>query len=233
MADEHMADETGLDEPANDGDITADILLRAYAYGVFPMGEARDDPALYWVDPTERGILPLDHIHLPRKLKSTIRRELFDVTIDTDFRTVMSACAEPAPGRTGTWINDRILDLYAELHDRGHAHSVECRQNGELVGGLYGVSLGAAFFGESMFSRRTDASKVALAHLIARLKRGGFTLLDTQFVTDHLAQFGAVAIPRDVYRVRLAEAIRLNGDFYSLPVGVAGEEIVQSVSHTS
>ena len=228
-----MADESGLDEPANDGDITADILLRAYAYGVFPMGESRDDPALYWVDPTERGILPLDAIHLPRKLRSTIRKELFDVTVDTDFRAVMVACAEPATDRTGTWINDRILDLYSELHARGHAHSVECRQDGELVGGLYGVSLGAAFFGESMFSRRTDASKVALAYLIARLKRGGFTLLDTQFVTDHLAQFGAVAIPRDEYRERLADAIRLSGDFYSLPAGTTGDEIVQSVSHTS
>ena len=221
------------DDTDTDGEITADILLRAYAYGVFPMGESRDDPSLYWVDPQERGIIPLDDFKLPRKLRSTVRKCPFKVTIDTEFRAVMEACALPAPGRSGTWINDRIVDLYCELHERGYAHSVECWNDQQLVGGLYGVSLGAAYFGESMFSRETDASKIALTYLVARLRRGGFKLLDTQFVTDHLAQFGAVEIPRDEYRRRLAEAITLPSDFYSLDAGAAAEEIVQSVSQTS
>lgn len=221
------------DDTETDGEITADILLRAYAYGVFPMGESRDDPSLYWVDPQERGIIPLDGFKLPRKLRSTVRKSPFKVTIDTSFRAVMEACALPAPGRSGTWINDRIVDLYCELHERGYAHSVECWKDQQLVGGLYGVSLGAAYFGESMFSRETDASKIALTYLVARLRRGGFKLLDTQFVTDHLAQFGALEIPRDEYRRRLAEAITLQSDFYSLDAGAAAEEIVQSVSQTS
>lgn len=221
------------DDPDSDGEITADILLRAYAYGVFPMGESRDDPSLYWVDPQERGIIPLDGFKLPRKLRSTIRKAPFRVTIDTSFRDVMEACALPAPGRSGTWINDRIVDLYCELHERGYAHSVECWKDQQLVGGLYGVSLGAAYFGESMFSRETDASKIALAYLVARLRHGGFKLLDTQFVTDHLAQFGAIEIPRDEYRSRLADAIAQPSDFYSLGAGAAAEEIVQSVSQTS
>ncbi len=221
------------DDTDTDGEITADILLRAYAYGVFPMGESRDDPSLYWVDPQERGIIPLDGFKLPRKLRSTVRKSPFNVTIDTAFRAVMEACALPAPGRSGTWINDRIVDLYCELHERGYAHSVECWKGQQLVGGLYGVSLGAAYFGESMFSRETDASKIALTYLVARLRRGGFKLLDTQFVTDHLAQFGALEIPRDEYRQRLAEAITLPSDFYSLDAGAAADEIVQSVSQTS
>lgn len=221
------------DDTDTDGEITADILLRAYAYGVFPMGESRDDPSLYWVDPQERGIIPLDGFKLPRKLRSTVRKSPFNVTIDTAFRDVMEACALPAPGRSGTWINDRIVDLYCELHERGYAHSVECWKGQQLVGGLYGVSLGAAYFGESMFSRETDASKIALTYLVARLRRGGFKLLDTQFVTDHLAQFGALEIPRDEYRRRLAEAITLPSDFYSLDAGAAADEIVQSVSQTS
>lgn len=221
------------DDTETDGEITADILLRAYAYGVFPMGESRDDPSLYWVDPQERGIIPLDGFKLPRKLRSTVRKSPFKVTIDTAFRDVMEACALPAPGRSGTWINDRIVDLYCELHERGYAHSVECWKDEQLVGGLYGVSLGAAYFGESMFSRETDASKIALTYLVARLRRGGFKLLDTQFVTDHLAQFGALEIPRDEYRRRLAEAITLPSDFYSLDPDATAEEIVQSVSQTS
>lgn len=221
------------DDTETDGEITADILLRAYAYGVFPMGESRDDPSLYWVDPQERGIIPLDGFKLPRKLRSTVRKSPFKVTIDTAFRAVMEACALPAPGRSGTWINDRIVDLYCQLHERGYAHSVECWKDQQLVGGLYGVSLGAAYFGESMFSRETDASKIALTYLVARLRRGGFKLLDTQFVTNHLAQFGALEIPRDEYRRRLAEAITLPSDFYSLDAGAAPEEIVQSVSQTS
>ncbi|MGD1935616.1 MAG: leucyl/phenylalanyl-tRNA--protein transferase [Candidatus Phaeomarinobacter sp.] len=221
------------EDTETDGEITADILLRAYAYGVFPMGESRDDPSLYWVDPQERGIIPLNAFKLPRKLRSTVRKAPFEVTTDRAFRTVMEACASPAEGRSGTWINDRIVDLYCELHERGFAHSVECWKDGNLVGGLYGVSLGAAYFGESMFSRVTDASKVALVYLVARLRHGGFQLLDTQFVTDHLAQFGAVEIPRDEYRARLALAIEQPADFYSLAADAALDEIVQSVSHTS
>ncbi|MGB6086075.1 leucyl/phenylalanyl-tRNA--protein transferase [Parvibaculum sp.] len=214
-------------------EIDADMLLRAYAYGVFPMAESRDDPQLYWIDPEARGVLPLDKFHVPRRLKRTIRQRLFDVRIDTSFREVMLGCAEAAPGRDGTWINARILELYTELHERGHAHSVECWRDGKLVGGLYGVSIGAAFFGESMFSRETDASKVALVYLVARLIRGGYKLLDTQFVTTHLAQFGAREISREAYRERLARAIATDADFYSLALDTAPEEILQSVSQIS
>ncbi len=180
-------------------DIDAEVLLRAYAYGVFPMAESRDDPELYWIDPEVRGILPLDAFHVPKRLKRTVRQQPFEIRIDTAFREVMLGCAEAAPNRDGTWINERIVGLYCELHARGRAHSVECWQGEKLAGGLYGVSLGAAFFGESMFSRVTDASKVALVHLVARLIRGGYTLLDTQFVTSHLKQFGAIEISRDLY----------------------------------
>ena len=214
-------------------DIDAEVLLRAYAYGVFPMAESRDDPELYWIDPEARGILPLDAFHVPKRLKRTIRRHPFDIRIDTAFREVMLGCAEAAPNRDGTWINERIVGLYCELHERGRAHSVECWQEGELVGGLYGVSLGAAFFGESMFSRVTDASKVALVYLVARLIRGGYRLLDTQFVTSHLKQFGAVEISRDKYRARLMEATAATGDFYSLPEDADPEEVLQSVTQMS
>lgn len=213
--------------------IDADVLLRAYAYGVFPMAETRDDPDLYWIDPERRGILPLDGFHLPRRLKRTVRSQPFEVRIDTAFRDVMLACAESAPDREGTWINDRILDLYCELFARGNAHSVECWQSGRLVGGLYGVSLGAAFFGESMFSRETDASKVALVYLVARLIAGGYKLLDTQFVTEHLKQFGTVEIPRDAYRARLHLATLEEADFYRLPLDAGAEEVLQVLSHTS
>ncbi|KAB7740520.1 leucyl/phenylalanyl-tRNA--protein transferase [Parvibaculum sedimenti] len=213
--------------------VDADVLLRAYAYGVFPMAESRDDPELYWIDPERRGILPLDGFHLPRRLKRTVRSAPFEVRIDTSFRGVMLACAESAPDREGTWINDRILDLYGELFARGNAHSVECWQSGRLVGGLYGVSLGAAFFGESMFSRETDASKVALVYLIARLIAGGYKLLDTQFVTEHLKQFGTIEIPRDIYRARLHLATLEEADFYRLPLDAGPEEVLQVLSHTS
>ena len=216
-----------------DGEITSDILLRAYAYGVFPMGESRDDAALYWVDPEMRGVIPLDRFHLPRSLKRTVRRAPFEIRIDTAFRQTMLACAGPGPGRRGTWINDRIVELYCGLHARGHAHSVECWESNRLVGGLYGVSLGAAFFGESMFSHRRDSSKVALVYLVARLRAGGFTLLDTQFVTEHLAQFGTEAIPRAEYRTRLDEAVSRRADFYSLPEDASPDAILQSVSQTS
>lgn len=214
-------------------EIDADMLLRAYAYGVFPMAESRDEPELYWIDPEARGVLPLDRFHVPRRLKRTVHQGLFEVRIDTAFREVMLGCAEAAPGRDGTWINTRILDLYTELHERGNAHSVECWRGGKLVGGLYGVSIGAAFFGESMFSRETDASKVALVHLVARLIRGGYKLLDTQFVTAHLAQFGAREISREAYRDKLARAIATGADFYSLALDAAPEEVLQSVSQIS
>ena len=213
--------------------IDTDVLLRAYAFGVFPMAEARDDPQLYWIDPERRGILPLDRFHLPKRLRRTVRAGRFEVRIDTAFREVMLGCAQGAPDREGTWINDRIVDLYVELFARGNAHSVECWRDGRLVGGLYGVSLGAAFFGESMFSRETDASKVALVYLVARLRAGGYRLLDTQFVTSHLAQFGTIEISRDEYRLRLHEATAAAADFYCLPLDADPEAVLQVLSHTS
>ena len=187
--------------------LTPEIVLRAYAEGLFPMAERRDDPTLYRVSPEQRGIIPLDAFHVPRRLARTVRSDIFHVSVDTAFGEVMRACAAPAKNREETWINDGILELYAALHASGHAHSLECRRDGRLVGGLYGVRLGGAFFGESMFSRETDASKVALVHLVARLRLGGFKLLDAQFRTDHLARFGAVEIPRTAYLAELNEAI--------------------------
>ena len=187
--------------------LTPEILLRAYAEGLFPMAERRGDPTLYWVSPDKRGILPLDKLHVPRRLARTLRAERFTLTADMAFRDVMEACAAPGPGRPESWINDEILRLYTALHAGGHAHSIECWQDGELAGGLYGVRLGAAFFGESMFSRRRDASKVALVHLVEGLKRGGFILLDTQFLTAHLARFGAIEVPRQQYLMKLNTAL--------------------------
>ena len=187
--------------------LTPEILLRAYAEGLFPMAERRDDPALYWVSPEQRGIIPLDHFHVPHRLARTVRSERFDVTSDIAFHDVMQGCAEPAPGREQTWINDEIFRLYLALHAGGHAHSVECWRNGTLAGGLYGVALGGVFFGESMFSYERDASKVALVHLVERLRQGGFVLLDTQFLTKHLAAFGAYEIPRAQYLNLLHQAI--------------------------
>jgi leucyl/phenylalanyl-tRNA---protein transferase len=189
------------------GALTPELLLQAYANGLFPMAEQRSDPTLYWVAPEMRGIFPLDAFHVPKRLARTVRADKFQVTADACFERVMRACAAPAPGREETWINDEILRLYALLHTSGHAHSIESWQNGALVGGLYGVTLGGAFFGESMFSTATDASKVALAHLVARLKVGGFALLDAQFLTPHLASLGAIEIPRDAYLKRLAAAL--------------------------
>jgi leucyl/phenylalanyl-tRNA--protein transferase len=183
--------------------LTPQMLLAAYAQGLFPMGERRDDPALYWVSPDLRGIIPLDAFHVPHRLARTVRSGRFAVTTDTAFGDVMRACA----ARAETWINDEILRLYQALYASGQAHSVECRRDGELVGGLYGVTLGAAFFGESMFSTARDASKVALVHLVRALNRGGFTLLDTQFLTAHLARFGTVEVPRDQYLLLLQDAI--------------------------
>jgi len=194
--------------------ITADTLIRAYSIGIFPMAETAEDPELFWVEPEKRGILPLDGFHLSRRLARTVRADRFAVTCDTDFAAVIDGCAAPAPGRNGTWINREIRRLYGELFERGLVHTVECRQDGVLVGGLYGVALGGAFFGESMFSRATDASKVALVHLVARLRVGGFALLDCQFVTSHLGRFGTVEIPRRAYRARLADALPLAADFH-------------------
>lgn len=187
--------------------LTPEILLRAYAEGLFPMAERRGDPTLYWVSPDKRGIIPLDGFHVPRRLARTARSGAFTITSDRAFRAVMEACAAPGPGREESWINDEILRLYTALHIGGHAHSVECWQGDRLVGGLYGVRLGAAFFGESMFSRVRDASKVALVSLVEGLNRGGFVLLDTQFITAHLARFGAVEIPRQQYLRRLHDAL--------------------------
>ena len=194
--------------------VTPELLLAAYAQGIFPMAERRNDPDLFWVSPELRGIIPLDAFHVPKRLARTVRSDRFTVRINTAFGDVMRACAAPGPGREESWINAEILSLYATLHARGHAHSVECWREEKLVGGLYGVSLKSAFFGESMFSHERDASKVALAHLVARLIRGRFTLLDAQFLTEHLAQFGAIAIPRVDYLKRLSKALETEAPFY-------------------
>jgi leucyl/phenylalanyl-tRNA--protein transferase len=203
--------------------LTPAILLRAYAEGIFPMAERRGDPDLFWVSPEMRGIIPLDDFHVPRRLARTVRSDRFEVTADLAFIDVMRACAEPAPDRAESWINDEIVRLYTALHATGHAHSIECWREGKLAGGLYGVKLGAAFFGESMFTRERDASKVALVHLVARLRRGGFGLLDTQFLTAHLARFGTIEIPRAQYRALLARAISHDAAFYwPAPSGKSG-----------
>lgn len=189
--------------PRDFAPVTPQMLLSAYASGIFPMAEGRDDPEIYWVDPKERGILPLDGFVLSRSLARIIRRGIFRVTLNEDFAGTVAGCAD----RDETWINGEIADLYARLHAAGVAHSIEVRQGDALVGGVYGVALGGAFFGESMFSRRRDASKVALAHAVAMLRRDGFTLFDTQFPTDHLASLGGLAIPRADYRARLRDAL--------------------------
>jgi leucyl/phenylalanyl-tRNA---protein transferase len=186
-------------------EITPQVLLKAYACGIFPMAESAEDNALYWIEPERRGILPLDRVHVPRSLARTIKRGGFEVRIDHDFDAVIEGCAAPRPGRRSTWINTRIRALYAELFRLGHCHTVEVWQDGTLIGGLYGVHLGRAFFGESMFSTARDASKIALIYLVARLKYGGFELLDTQFVTEHLARFGAIEVGRAEFQ-RLLEA---------------------------
>jgi leucyl/phenylalanyl-tRNA--protein transferase len=193
--------------------LTPELLIQAYSVGIFPMAESGDDDEIFWVDPDPRGILPLDGFHVPKRLRRTVRQDLFRVDCDTAFAEVVESCAEPAPDRPSTWINDEIVSLYVGLHRLGAAHSVEVWAGEELVGGLYGVAIGGAFFGESMFSRVTDASKVALVHLVARLRLGGFRLLDTQFVTEHLRRFGAIEIPRTEYRRRLAAALRAKAHF--------------------
>ena len=202
-------------------EITPDILLRAYSVGLFPMAESADDPSLFWVDPEERGIFPLDRLVVSRSLAKTVRSDRFEVRVDTDYEAVLDGCAAPSPGRDGTWINARIRSLYRALFERGQVHTIEVWSNGVLTGGLYGVAIGAAFFGESMFHRETDASKVALVHLVARLRVGGFRLLDTQFVTDHLATLGAIAIPKEAYHLQLADAVARQADFWRWPRGAA------------
>lgn len=200
-----MAGRRGRYYPA----ITPDILLRAYSIGLFPMAEAADDPEIFWVEPEIRGVLPLDAFHISKSLAKAVRQKPFDIRFDTSFEQVVGMCAQSAPDRPNTWINSTIRKLYAELHAMGHAHSVEAWDGNELVGGLYGVSLGAAFFGESMFSRRTNASKICLVHLVERLKSRGFALLDTQFTTDHLKTFGTIDIPKADYQKLLQAAVDL------------------------
>jgi leucyl/phenylalanyl-tRNA--protein transferase len=212
--------------------ITPDLLVRAYAAGIFPMADSAEDAELYWVDPQLRGIIPLDRFHVPQRLRRTIRAGRFEIRVDSAFEAVVRGCAAPDEGRERTWINDEIVRLYGALAERGLAHSVESWQDGALVGGLYGVSLGGAFFGESMFSRVTDASKVALVHLVARLVAGGYVLLDTQFVTAHLARFGAIEIPRAEYRRRLEAALTVPARFQPF---LSGDPLalVQSSTQTS
>jgi leucyl/phenylalanyl-tRNA--protein transferase len=205
-------------------DITPELLLRAYACGIFPMAESADDPALHWYEPKRRGIIPLDAFHIPRSLAKRVRSDAFEIAVDRDFPAVIEACAAAAPGRETTWINSTIRELYGELFRRGRCHSVEAYQDGALVGGLYGVSLGRAFFGESMFHRETDASKVALVHLVARLKRGGYRLLDAQFVTRHLERFGALEVDRAFYQTLLAQALVEEADAATWRMAMGGPE---------
>ncbi|WP_136661084.1 leucyl/phenylalanyl-tRNA--protein transferase [Nitratireductor sp. XY-223] len=193
--------------------ITPQLLIKAYSCGLFPMAESAEDPEVFWVEPEIRGVIPLDQFHIPKSLAKTCRQNRFDVRINTAFNAVIDGCAEPGPGRRKTWINRTIRRLYSQLHDLGHAHSVEAWRNGELMGGLYGVSLRGAFFGESMFSREKDASKVCLVHLVKRLRQRGFVLLDTQFTTEHLKRFGAVDVPKETYDSLLSEAMMLEASF--------------------
>ena len=209
--------------------LTPDLLLRAYAAGVFPMAESRDDPEVFWVDPRDRGVLPLDGFHLSRTLRRRLRAGTFGVSTDQAFEAVVDGCAD----RPETWINDTIRALYADLFRLGRAHSVEVWEEDALVGGVYGVALGGAFFGESMFSRRTDASKVALTYLVDRLRQGRFTLFDTQFLTDHLASLGAVEVPRDTYHALLGKALSEHADFTAPGALPTPQVLVQRMTQTS
>ncbi len=193
--------------------LTPDLLLGAYVAGLFPMAEDRDSPEIQWIDPARRGVLPLEAFHVPRRLGRTARRRPYRLEVSTHFPDIIRACAEPGEGRERTWLNDELIGLYVRLWQEGYAHSVESWDDDRLVGGLYGIAIGGAFFGESMFSRATDASKLALIELVERLKQGGFRLLDTQFVTEHLRQFGAIEIDRGDYHRRLAEALRTPARF--------------------
>jgi leucyl/phenylalanyl-tRNA--protein transferase len=208
-------------------EITPELLLRAYRIGLFPMAESREARTLYWLDPEQRGVIPLDGFHLPRRLARTLRRSPYEVTANRAFEAVIDACAAPRPGSPDSWINAEIRRLFVALHRQGHAHSLESWREGALVGGLYGVALGGAFFGESMFSRADDASKIALVHLVARLRLGGFTLLDAQFQTEHLAQFGTQEIPRAEYKRLLARAVEVPAVF---PVEPAPEALAAEIA---
>ncbi len=214
-------------------ELTPDILLRTYAAGIFPMAESAEDPTLFWVDPETRGILPLEKFRVSRGLQRKLRRGLFEVRCDTAFEEVVRACAAKTSERPTTWINEEIIRLYLGLHAMGHAHSVECWEGGELAGGLYGVCIGGAFFGESMFSRAADASKIALAHLVARLRRGGYRLLDTQFVTSHLEQFGVTEVGRGEYQAILSSALAADASFYRGPLASEELEFRQSLTQIS
>ena len=207
-------------------EITPEVLLKAYACGIFPMAESADDPGLFWMEPEQRGIIPLQGFRVASRLARTLRATPLTVWVDRDFDAVIDGCAEPAPGRDKTWINARIRKIYRALFDIGHCHTVEVYDGNDLVGGLYGVSLGRAFFGESMFHRVTDASKIALVHLVARLRAGGFRLCDTQYVTAHLKTFGAVDVPKKRYHRLLEDALLGEADFAVLPVNqpLSGEE---------
>ncbi len=209
--------------------VTPELLLHAYRSGIFPMAETRDDPEIFWVDPRRRGIIPLDGFHISRSLARRLRRGAYEVSFDRAFPAVIDACAD----RSETWINDEIRSLYIDLSRAGHAHSIEVWMDGALAGGVYGVAIGGAFCGESMFSTRTDASKIALAWLVDLLRRAGFTLFDTQFLTTHLASLGAVEISRSAYRSLLAEAMRLTPDLPGTPLAASGQEVVQRSTQTS
>lgn len=213
-------------------EITPEILLKAYAAGIFPMAEDADDPSLFWVEPRERGIIPLDRFHMSKRLARTVRSDHFQVRVDQDYDAVVAGCAAPGVDREKTWISGRIRDLYGELFDAGYCHTVEVYRDNRLVGGLYGGRLKGAFFGESMFHSERDASKVALVHLVARLRRGGFSLLDTQFVTSHLAQFGAIEVPRQRYKQMLRAAMDHDADWHVWPQGsvLSGEEALAALS---
>ncbi|WP_290985418.1 leucyl/phenylalanyl-tRNA--protein transferase [Hyphomicrobium sp.] len=214
-------------------EITPQVLLKAYSCGIFPMAESADDPALYWIEPQQRGVLPLDKLHIPKRLLRTVRTTPFEVKIDTDYEGVIDGCAAPRAGRMSTWINSRIRALYRELFELGACHTVEVWSGDEMVGGLYGVALKSAFFGESMFSTERDASKIALVHLAARLIRGGFTLLDTQFVTDHLRQFGTIELDRMAFQRELELALQRDADFYALSRTATGAEVAEIFSSRS
>ena len=213
-------------------EITPQVLLKAYTCGIFPMAESADDPALYWIEPQHRGILPLDDVHVPRRLARTLRTTDLKVRIDTDIEGVIEGCAASRPGRRSTWINERIRSLYRDLFDLGHCHTVEVWDEGSLVGGLYGVALNGAFFGESMFSYERDASKIALVHLAARLSYGGFRLLDTQFVTDHLRQFGTIELNREEFHRLLEQALQLEADFKRLPLDADADTVLSILTTT-
>jgi leucyl/phenylalanyl-tRNA--protein transferase len=216
-------------------EITPEVLLRAYACGIFPMAESADDPTLFWVEPEQRGVIPLEGFHISSRLKRTVRSDRFIVTVNRAFAQVIDGCAAPRMDRENTWINRRIRNLYTALHRLGHCHSVEAWEGDQLAGGLYGVSLGGAFFGESMFHRARDASKVALVHLVARLIAGGFVLLDTQFVTEHLRSFGAIEVPRRRYRTELDVALLHQGNFAALPTdrAISGEAALEIIARKS